>query len=212
MITYAEITARHPELPIDAIQRLGVEDVESLRPLADDGIEGPKTRGGAYLDPCDVAFWRTVCSEAWRDILTPGGLREVGGNNAGEFVALIYGEKHSPGRDYGPWCAAYASYLLSRSMLDAPKSWSARALGRQIAEAVGKQEDPESGSIAVWRRNNSTWQGHIGAVLCADDDYVWVCEGNGKASGGVVRAYCYSRADLSRGGKGNELLYFTKPV
>lgn len=49
-MTFAELRAAQPNLPIDILQRLGHE-AASIKPLVCDGIAGPRTKGGIYLDP-----------------------------------------------------------------------------------------------------------------------------------------------------------------
>ena len=61
-MTFEQLRAAQPALSIDIIQRLGHE-AGGIKPLVCDGIAGPRTKSGIYLDPqarvalaCGVAY------------------------------------------------------------------------------------------------------------------------------------------------------------
>lgn len=49
-MTFEGLRAAQPDLPVDILQRLGHE-AGGIKPLVCDGIAGPRTRSGIYLDP-----------------------------------------------------------------------------------------------------------------------------------------------------------------
>lgn len=123
------------------------------------------------------------------------GVREVGGNNKGEFVRMF--QKAVDGTASGEaWCSAMASYCIKtwgnvmKSAIDIPgfKYSSALVLSESVCNfwfnnpASFRIEKPEVGSLILWRRwvdGKASWQGHIGIVVnLVSDDVVQTIEGN----------------------------------
>ncbi len=123
------------------------------------------------------------------------GVREVGGNNKGEFVRMF--QKAVDGTASGEaWCSAMASYCIKtwgnvmKSAIDIPgfKYSSALVLSESVCNfwfnnpASFRIEKPEVGSLILWRRwanGKPTWQGHIGIIVeVVDSVTVRSIEGN----------------------------------
>jgi hypothetical protein len=83
--TYTEHLAAFVDLDTATRQRLGVEP--SGRPLDDDGLIGPKTRGGIFLAP---VHGHRLVAQMLRLVLL--NAREEGGNNRGRWPAWAMGE------------------------------------------------------------------------------------------------------------------------
>lgn len=128
------------------------------------------------------------------------GVKEVGGNNKGEFVKMF--QKAVDGRANGePWCAAFTSYCIKTTSEVFKKAIgsSSPAFETQlkISESVCnfwfnspescRIEKPEVGCLILWRRwsnGKPTWQGHIGIVVeVVDKDLVRTVEGNTSSDG-----------------------------
>src|SRR5690606_14226880 len=62
---------------------------------------------------------------------------------------------------------------------------------------------PEKYAIAVMKRGNSTWEGHVGFVQDFDNKYVWLLGGNQSNAVNITR---YPRSSFSGSGLG-----FVKP-
>jgi len=123
------------------------------------------------------------------------GVREVGGNNKGEFVRMF--QKAVDGQASGEaWCAALVSYCLKtwssvmKSAIDIPnfKYSSGLVLSESVCNfwfnnpESFRLEKPEVGCLILWRRwseGKPTWQGHIGIVVdIVSSDVVQTIEGN----------------------------------
>lgn len=69
-MTFDELRSAQPDLPIDIIQRLGHE-AGGIKPLICDGIAGPRTKSGIYLDPSSVAQDTPASIALWDKFVTP---------------------------------------------------------------------------------------------------------------------------------------------
>lgn len=127
------------------------------------------------------------------------GIKEVGGNNRGEFVSMF--QKAVDGKAQGEaWCAAAVSYWIktsTRILSDSLGADIAISSPLQLSESVCnfyfnnsekyRLSKPQVGSLILWRRwanGKSTWQGHIGIVAdIVNDDVVRTIEGNTSSDG-----------------------------
>ncbi len=108
------------------------------------------------------------------------GVREVGGNNQGEFVRMF--QKAVDGKSQGEaWCAAMASYCIKNSSLLLSKALEKPELRTAYQVALSESvinlwtsskkelrlEKPEVGCLILWRRwsaGEPTWMGHVEIV------------------------------------------------
>ena len=108
------------------------------------------------------------------------GVKEVGGNNKGEFVQVFQkAVDNVAGSD--PWCAAFVSYCLKSTERIFKESFNEPSIdfgsGLKLSESVcnfwfnnpesRRLAKPEVGALILWRRwanGKPTWQGHIGII------------------------------------------------
>lgn len=206
-MNYRALIAAYPQLAVPIIQRLGY-DARGER-LRIDGIIGPKTRGGRYVDPRSVAHPLAEC--AMRELLA--GVQEHGGNNRGPRV-----EQYQRGRAAelepwmrGAWCASFVSWCLWHTYGDdAPYIRGARRLGLAVARDGGGElaaSELEEGDLIIWDRDgpdagddpSDDWNGHVGIVVGrGEDGYLYTIEGNAEARRGAVRVYRFPESELDR--------------
>ena len=123
------------------------------------------------------------------------GVKEVGGNNKGEFVQVFQKAVDNVAGGES-WCAAFVSYCIKtwgnvmKSAIDIPgfKYSSALVLSESVCNfwfnnpASFRIEKPEVGALILWRRwanGKPTWQGHIGIIVeVVDSVTVRSIEGN----------------------------------
>ena len=186
-------------LDVQTIQRLGVDADGKI--LAVDGIVGPKTRGGTYLNP--FAIERPLVEVAKDELLA--GAEEIGGNNRGEWVAKYY-KRDDASRYHGAWCAAFVGWCLQQAYgEEAPYKWGARRLVDAV-ELAGEEvalEDAQPGDVIGWKRDSSTtpYAGHVGIIAAVDCEHIYTIEGNSGPKG-RVRVWRYPKDDPSRGATG----------
>jgi hypothetical protein len=218
--TYAEHVENYPDLTIAQRQRLGVE--QGGRPLNDDGIVGPKTRGGIFIPP--RSEHRLV--DAYL-LLAMLNAREEGRNNRGRWPAYLMGQQELLGMTpqgiadmsvaagarwaqvtQGSWCAGCASTAI-RLAYGAGQPWSkgAKQLGRRWAAKPGEEVDPadaQEGDLIIWHREvkGKPWAGHVGVCAGRAPGLLLVLEGNGSRKGGAVGLYGYDTRDGAKRGTG----------
>lgn len=76
--------------------------------------------------------------------------------------------------DWTSWCSCY----VNKKIQDAGGKGTRSALARSWL-AWGKEiKKPVEGCIVVFKRGNSTWQGHVGFFVKKDETHVWCLGGN----------------------------------
>lgn len=222
--TYAEHVHVYPELTIAQRQRLGVE--ASGRPLDDDGVVGPKTRGGIYIAP---RHEHRLVDQMLR--LTLLGAREEGGNNRGRWPAWAMGEpalKHlSPeqiaalpsaevlrwGRvTQGPHCAGDASKAIELAYGPGqPQSKGAQALVTKWARKPGEEvalSEAQAGDLLSWERRvkGQPDAGHVSVVWGrSGTGLLLTMEGNGGRKDGAFGLYGYTLRDGCKRGRNKDM-------
>ncbi|TXN23979.1 TIGR02594 family protein [Methylobacterium sp. WL9] len=144
--------------------------------LVADGIAGPKTQ--AALAKADVAERRVEVEKPGWLVLAEGelGVKEGPGAANNPRVVKLFADAGFPGikTDSTAWCAAAVGAMLARSGHKPSGSLAARSYE---AWGVGLKE-PALGAIATKRRGNSSWQGHVGLVVGANKDQIFLLGGN----------------------------------
>lgn len=207
--TLDEHIRHYPDLTLAQRQRLGIEP--NGKPLDDDGVEGPRTRGGLFIAP---GHPHALVQQAIRASLS--GAKEEGGNNKGQWPALFYGALDElPEVDaarwrsveQGPWCAAFVSWCIRQTYgKGQPQAWGARRLTKQWAASPGRAvslNEALAGDLICWRREapGEPAAGHIGIVAGRSSGHLLVMEGNGGRRAGAVGLYGYDlRTGCVRGG------------
>lgn len=126
------------------------------------------------------------------------GLKEVPGSGHNPEIVKLFADAGAPQvkDDETAWCAAFVGACLRRSGYLSTGALTARSylkFGKEVS-------DPQRGDIAVFSRGNSAWQGHVGFVVKANQNYVWLLGGNQD-----------NAVNVTRYGRGN-LLGFRRPV
>lgn len=201
--TFEALRSAYPSLPIEVLQRFGHEQ-GLIKPLVADGIIGPKTKSGIYLDPQAVLSAGCTPAKVALDELLAGA-REIGGPNAGPWVHKY--ARLSPGAtlgtDRGAWCAFFASWVLDAwAKLHGkshPKEGGARAVVRDLAHQLDVRRGLFAllrvGDLIAWpSMTRASWAGHVGFVAALDASGVYTIEGN---------------VDLRPGVDGVSVRYFT---
>lgn len=109
------------------------------------------------------------------------GKGEIGGNNRGLEV-----ERYTKGKDCA-WCAAFVSWVLSRSGHNEHYFLSARSYWKAYANK--KVERPQPGDLIIFKRGS--FGGHIGIVEKIQGQTVTTIEGNVGRYPARVREFKY---------------------
>lgn len=217
--TFDQMAARFADVKL--IQRFGVEP--NGVPLDDDGVIGPKTRSGLFIDP-DLLTHPLTLQMARLALLNA---REEGGNNRGRWPGFVMGEKPliqlTPeqiaalgaadvlkwqGREQGPTCAGHVSTVFRLAYGPGqPWSLSAREITRLWSRGPGrvvKLADAQEGDVLAWERDDpdNKAAGHVVIVVARHAGLVITLEGNGSRKNGAVGLYGY---DLASGAKRGRL-------
>lgn len=118
------------------------------------------------------------------------GTKEVPGKGDNPKVVRYYADAGFSGikHDSVAWCAAFANAMLERSGVKGCNSLTARSFLKW-----GKKLDrPVEGCIVVFKRGNSSWQGHVAFFVKESNKYVTVLGGN-QADAVNVRRYSKSK-------------------
>ncbi|MFA5897923.1 MAG: TIGR02594 family protein [Hyphomicrobium sp.] len=129
---------------------------------------------------------------AWLvDAFKLDGMRETVGTKNNPGVLQLFADAGFAGvkSDATAWCAAFVGAMLRRAGYKASGSLAARSYEGYGEEAIA----PNRGDIAVFKRGNSSWQGHVSFFLKIEGDYVWVFGGN---QSDAVNASRYKRGSL----------------
>ncbi len=159
---------------IDRCQRLGFEK-DSDRPLSVDGVEGPKTRAGRFVDP-SLLMANPNLKVGLMELLK--GSREIGGSNMGPFVRVYFRLKSDPARNAGPFCAGGASYCLDQAYPedDTPYIVGAIRLGNAIVKEGAlkrklKLSELKIGDFVIHERKTDTpGTGHVSQCVAVLSD------------------------------------------
>lgn len=128
----------------------------------------------------------------WNEIaLNHLGIKEVTGQKDNPKIVQFFADVgHSwVEDDETPWCAAFVGSCLEKAGVTSTKMLNARSYlkwGRKIAQ-------PVPGCIVVFKRGNSSWQGHVAFFVGIEGDYIKVLGGN---QGNTVKVSSYHKDDL----------------
>ncbi len=104
------------------------------------------------------------------------GLKEIVGSRHEAKVVQFFAEAGHAGikDDETAWCAAFVNAMLRRAGYAGTGSLAARS----FLTWGEKLKAPKVGCIVVFKRGNSTWQGHVGFVVGIGDKTLQVLAGN----------------------------------
>ncbi len=112
----------------------------------------------------------------WIDIAKEElGTKELPGKPAAKRV-LEYFKAAGHGyvvSDEVAWCSAFANFCMSEAGYSGTKSLAARSWLNW-----GHKVDPQPGAVLIFKRGNSSWQGHVCFCLAVSGDRVTVIGGN----------------------------------
>lgn len=144
--------------------------------LVADGIAGPKTQDA--LQKADITERREPVEKPGWLVLAEGelGVREGAGAANNPRVVQLFADAGFSGikQDSVAWCAAAVGAMLKRAGHAPSGSLAARSYE---GWGVGLKE-PALGAIATKRRGNSSWQGHVGFVVGANANQIFLLGGN----------------------------------
>lgn len=166
------------KLVVNRIQRFGF-DPKTLKPIAVDGVPGPKTMGAVYYNPL-LLQEKPNTRVALVEILM--GSQEIGGSNMGPFVRKYFRLKKDPEKNVGPYCAGGASFCLDAGYEedDTPYIVGAQRLGKAVADkGILKDKSLKErrleaklilpGDLVIYERITDTpGTGHVGTCILND--------------------------------------------
>lgn len=123
---------------------------------------------------------------AWQD----NGEKEIRGSRDNPLVVAYFKDVgHGWVKDdETAWCAAFVGSMLSRC--DMPHTGSLAA--RSYLQWGSKTTKPKRGDVVVFKRGNSSWQGHVAFYVGEEGNYVYVLGGN-QSNAVNVRRYSKSK-------------------
>lgn len=196
-LTYQEIRARLPGVPVQILQRLGA-DPQTGRALVCDGVDGPRTKAAVYLNP--DAITTPVASAALKKLLA--GSEEELGRNDGPDVHEFARKRgaYVKGRDLGAWCAMFASWCLWQVWSSFALVLGAIRLVRDHLAEVQLHELKPDDLAAWWSMTRPRPHGHVGVIVALTASWAWTIEGNVDLRPGIdgVAARRLPRATLKR--------------
>ena len=119
------------------------------------------------------------------------GVKERKGKAHNPVVLAYYDEAGHPhiDNDEVPWCAAFVGAMLKRAGLKGTGALTARSYltwGKPL-------KHPKEGAIMVFKRGNSSWQGHVAFYVKEDATHYHVLGGNQRNAVNISR---YPKKDL----------------
>lgn len=142
--------------------------------------------------PMDVVKRALPVGAPWYDLAQQYlGLREGPGKKNNPKVVAFYKACGFGGitQDSVPWCAAFVGAMLEKSGYASAKSLTARDYlrwGKEITK-------PRKGCVVVFKRGNSSWQGHVAFFVRETKTHIYVLGGNQSNAVNVAR---YPRSKL----------------
>lgn len=119
------------------------------------------------------------------------GKGEISGDNKGAEV-----KKYTKGQEVA-WCAAFVSYVRSRSGDKSNYLLSAKSYWEIYKEK--RVKNPKPGDIiCFYRGSRSGNRGHVGIVEKVDDKYVYTIEGNKGAYPAKVKRLRYEKDNIPK--------------
>ncbi len=144
--------------------------------LVADGIAGPLTIKA--LGTADVSEKRAEPDQpGWLTLAAAElGVKEGPGVANNPRVVQLFADAGFAGirQDSVAWCAAAVGAMLKRAGHKPSGSLAARSYE---GWGIGLKE-PVLGCVATKRRGNSSWQGHVGFVIGASKDQIFLLGGN----------------------------------
>ncbi len=131
------------------------------------------------------------------------GEREIPGAKTNSVIGRMLVSVGMPARDSIAWCSAFVNYVAIQMRAQRTNKATARSWASIGVEVL--PQHVRAGNLAVLRRGNSKWQGHVGFVVRLDSKrgLVYVLGGN-QSNRVCIKAYrtgkvlTYRRLELQR--------------
>jgi len=120
------------------------------------------------------------------------GLKETPGPVSHDRIRDMFAKSGNPGNwddSATAWCAA----AMGAWLIESGHKGSGKLTARSYLEWGTATETPKRGDIVVFKRGDSTWQGHVALYLGADKGRIWVIGGN---QANAVTAASYPAVNL----------------
>ncbi|MCY1643248.1 TIGR02594 family protein [Methylorubrum sp. SL192] len=164
---------------------------QRLAGLVADGIAGPRTQ--AVLQKADISERREAPEKPGWLVLVEAlnGLKEAPDVANNPQVVKLFADAGFPGikTNSTAWCAAFVNAVIDRAGHRGSRSLAACSFE---AWGVGLPA-PALGAIATKKRGNSSWQGHTGLVVGANNDQVFLLGGN---QSDAVNVAAFKRSEI----------------
>lgn len=85
--------------------------------------------------------------------------------------------------DETPWCSIFVNWVAKKMSYERSKKANARSW-LDVGLPISK---PEFGCICVFKRGNSSWQGHVGIFDAEDETHIYLLGGNQSNSVNIQR-------------------------
>ncbi len=107
------------------------------------------------------------------------GEHEIGGSLHNQVIVAMFASVGHPDilDDETAWCAAFVGHCIELGGLKSTRALTARSY-LKWGEAVPDIELAQEGDIVVFKRGNSTWQGHVGFFVGDEGNQIAVLGGN----------------------------------
>lgn len=103
------------------------------------------------------------------------GVRETAGDaDNPRVIAYHKACDDTVAHDAVPWCSSFVNFVMLQHGLARTKSRAARSW-LTWGEAF---RVPRYGAVTVIRRGDEAWMGHVGFLIDASDDALWILGGN----------------------------------
>lgn len=93
------------------------------------------------------------------------------------------------GDDETPWCSIFMNWVAMKAGYE----YTGKANARSWLKAGIERDNPKMGYIVVFKRGNSTWQGHVGIFIREDNGFVYCLGGN---QSNQVKISAYKKSDV----------------
>jgi uncharacterized protein (TIGR02594 family) len=124
--------------------------------------------------------------------LSQYGVKEITGRNHNKTIVDYAKESGFEwvNDDETPWCSIFINWVAFKACLERTKS----AVARSWLKVGVPVLSPETGDVVVFKRGNSTWQGHVGIYISeAENSQINVLGGN---QSNAVKISSYDKKDL----------------
>jgi uncharacterized protein (TIGR02594 family) len=170
-----------------------IESFQRAKGLAVDGLAGPKTQVALKGETSAAPLKLEPAMPPWLVLAEAdiGTVEGIGKNNSPKVLAYFRDAGFSGIKeDAVAWCAAFVGAQLQRAGFKPSGSLAARSYE---GWGVGLKE-PALGCIATKKRGGSAWQGHVGIVVGANKDQIFLLGGN---QGDKVSIAAFKRSEFT---------------